>query len=108
MLEPQATMTIKEVVRQFIVSTFLFGCDNGFGDGASLYGTGVIDSTGMLELITFIEHTFHVKVADKDLVPENFDTLANIAGFLEGKGDIKNQDSNIKTVESPSAMLSDF
>jgi acyl carrier protein len=85
MLESQATMTVKEIVRQFIVNTFLFGCDNDFDDKASLYGTGIIDSTGMLELITFVESAFHIKVADEDLVPENFDTLENIGTFLEGR-----------------------
>jgi acyl carrier protein len=86
MLESQARQPMKEVVRQFIVTTFLFGSDNGFQDNVSLYGTGVLDSTGMLELITFLEQTCHVKIADEDLVPENFDTLENIAGFLERAG----------------------
>lgn len=82
MLELQATMTFKKIVRQFIVNTFLFGCDNDFEDSVSLYGTGIVDSTGILELITFVENTFHIKVADGDLVAENFDTLENIATFV--------------------------
>ncbi|MBN1507653.1 MAG: acyl carrier protein [Sedimentisphaerales bacterium] len=85
MLESQATQTPRDLVRQFIVNTFLFGCDNGFEDNASLHATGILDSTGMLELITFLEQAFRVRVADEDLVPENFDTLENIASFLEGK-----------------------
>jgi acyl carrier protein len=85
MAESQARQTMKEVVRQFMVTTFLFGSDNGFDDNVSLYGTGVLDSTGMLELITFLEQSFCVKIADEDLVPENFDTLENIAAYLEAK-----------------------
>ena len=43
----------------------------------------MIDSTGVLELVLFLEQTFHVEVADKDLIPENLDSVDNIARFIE-------------------------
>ena len=81
----QTTASIEDVVRRFIVSTFLFGCDDELDHHAPLHKTGVIDSTGLLELITFLEHTFHITIADEELVPENFDTFRNIVDFLRRK-----------------------
>ena len=51
----------------------------------SLIDNGVIDSTGVLELVGFIEETFSISVGDAELVPENFDSLAKLTSFLERK-----------------------
>ena len=73
--------------RQFIVDSFLLGQDDGLGNEDSLVGSGVLDSTGVLEIVGFPEKTFQsqVKVKEEDLVPDNLDTIQNIAEFVERK-----------------------
>ena len=73
-------------IRQFIVDNFLFGQhDTPLSDDGSLLEQGVIDSTGMLELVSFLEKRFGIKVEDEDLVPENLDSIASLVEFLERK-----------------------
>ncbi len=72
-------------VREFIVQNFLFG-DNGYiKDDTSFLGTRIIDSTGILELVSFLEATYGISISDDELLPENLDTLKNIERFLEQK-----------------------
>ena len=77
-----ATSTTHQAVRQFIAEVFFV---DTFRDDASFLEEGIIDSTGMLELVMFIESTYGIKIADNELVPENLDSLNNIAAFLERK-----------------------
>ncbi|MGE3507312.1 MAG: acyl carrier protein [Vicinamibacterales bacterium] len=77
--------SIEQDVRNFIVSNFLFGADNGLTSEQSLLSTGVMDSTGVLELVAFIEQTYQVKVADQELVPENLDSIDQVARFVRRK-----------------------
>jgi acyl carrier protein len=72
-------------IRQFIVDKFLFGEFGELDGQASLLETGIMDSTGILELIVHLEKQFNVKVNDDDLVPENFDTIDAICAFLNRK-----------------------
>jgi acyl carrier protein len=73
-------------IRRFIVDTFLFGAQSDeLTDEASLLELGIIDSTGVLELVEFLEGTYDIEVEDKELVPENLDTMKNIVAFLEKK-----------------------
>ena len=79
-------MTISSQVKDYILQNFLFTSDtDAIKDDDSLLDRGLIDSTGILELVTFVEETFGLKVADNDLVPENFDSVSNIAKFVESK-----------------------
>ncbi len=78
-------MLVKQVIRQFVVETFLFGNDDGLENDTSFLENGVIDSTGMLELIMFLENKYGIRIADEELVPENLDSVQNIAGFIERK-----------------------
>jgi acyl carrier protein len=79
-------MQISKSVRDFIVDNFLFGQDDGkLGDGDSLLQSGVIDSTGVLEIVVFLEEQFGIKVEDDELLPENLDSISNVAGFVERK-----------------------
>ncbi|MGD8415115.1 MAG: acyl carrier protein, partial [Candidatus Latescibacterota bacterium] len=72
--------------REFIVETFLFGADDGqLEDGDSLLESGVVDSTGVLELVGFLEEEFGIEVKDEELVPENLDSIDNLAAFIEKK-----------------------
>jgi acyl carrier protein len=79
-------MTIKEQIRQYLAENFLFS-SNGFnlGDDASLLEEGIVDSTGVLELVLFVEETYNVEVADDEIVPENFDTVNNLAAYVGRK-----------------------
>ena len=69
-------------VREFVVENFLVGDDTGLLPDTSFLEKGIIDSTGILELVSYLEETFGIKVADEELVPENLDSLANIQAFL--------------------------
>ena len=72
-------------IREFIVENFLFGSANGLNDDTSFLDDGIIDSTGVLELVTFIENEFSIQVDDEELIPENLDSIDNIVGYLERK-----------------------
>ncbi len=72
-------------IRQFIADRFLFGEAKTLGDQDSLLEAGIIDSTGILELINHLEEHYGIKVNDDELVPENLDTIASIAAFLGKK-----------------------
>ena len=78
-------MNYLNTVRGFIVENFLYGDDGELRDDTSFLGTGIIDSTGILEVISFLEETYGVTVDDEELIPENFDTLINIDSFLKKK-----------------------
>lgn len=73
-------------IREFIVSNFLFGDTSRMpDDGQSLLESGVVDSTGVLELVEFLEQDLGVKVADHETVPANLDTIENLAHFVGRK-----------------------
>ena len=76
---------VRDQVRGFIVNNFLFGEDRPFAEDESFLETGLIDSTGILELIRFIEDTFSFSVEDEEMIPENLDSLSNIARYVERK-----------------------
>jgi acyl carrier protein len=76
---------IRSSVHQFIRKNFLFDDKATLGDDQSLLGSGVVDSTGILELISFLEDTCSVKFNDSELVADNFDTINRIATFVTGK-----------------------
>ena len=76
---------IKTKIRSFIVENFLFGDDNGLKGDTSFLDEGIIDSTGVLELVTYLEEEFEIEVEDEELIPENLDSINNIAAYLEGK-----------------------
>jgi acyl carrier protein len=75
-------MDIKQQVRAFITSNFYVADPSTLADDASLLDQGIIDSTGVLEIIMFLEDTFGFKVADSEMVPENLDSIENIAAFV--------------------------
>jgi acyl carrier protein len=77
---------IKQQVRAFIVDNFLMGSAAEFADDASFMDNHFIDSTGFLELISFIEEEFHFRVEDNEMLPENFDSLDNVERYVRLKG----------------------
>lgn len=76
---------IKNQIRTFIVDNFLFGDAGNLEDDTSFLGEGVIDSTGILEMVDFIEEKFNVTVEDDELVPENLDSINNLEAYIKRK-----------------------
>jgi acyl carrier protein len=73
-------------VRQFVIDNFLFGqSDRQLDDSDSFLESGIIDSTGVLELIAFIETKYQVSIADDELVPANLDSIERVSAFIERK-----------------------
>ena len=73
-------------VRAFIEENFLFRSDvSQLADSDSLLENGVMDSTGILELVAFLESDFSIQMTDAEIVPDNLDSIAAIGAFLERK-----------------------
>ncbi len=77
--------SLEEQVRQFVIDNFLFGEERDLKSESSLLEAGIIDSTGVLELVTFLEKTFGIQVADSELAPENLDCIDRIAIYVRSK-----------------------
>lgn len=83
-------MSIEESVREHIIENFLMGETSRLaGDKVSFLDTGIIDSTGVLELVMFVEETFGFKIEDEELLPENLDSVENLANFIRKKQGVK-------------------
>lgn len=82
-------MTMKQQIRAFIAENFLFS-PNGFdlSDDASFLDEGVVDSTGTLELVLFVEETFGIVVGDHEIEPENFDSVNKLAAYIARKSNL--------------------
>lgn len=77
---------LKNDIKLFILKNYLFTEDTSvLGDADSLMQKGIIDSTGMLELINHIEDTYKLKVADDEMIPANLDSVSGIVQFIERK-----------------------
>jgi len=77
---------IEKELRQFVIDNFLFGQgDVQFKNDDSFMERGIIDSTGVLELVAFLEKKYQIKVGSEDLIPDNLDSITNLRRFLENK-----------------------
>jgi len=84
--ETAAFSRTKELISTFIKENFLMYQEGSpLDEEASFLDEGIIDSTGVLEIISFLEQTFHIKVEDEELVPENLDSVVRLARFVERK-----------------------
>lgn len=82
--------TIPEQIRQYVDDNFLLGArDLQYGNGDSLLDLHILDSTGVLELILFLEQTWGIQVADAEMVPENLDSVNAIAAYVRRKQALK-------------------
>ena len=80
----------QQEVRQFVIENFLFGEDKKeLTNDASFLEQGVIDSTGVLELVMYLERQFGIKVGDEELLPENLDSVNQLALFITRKEGLK-------------------
>ena len=75
----------KEKIKAFIIDNFMFGSSDGLTDETSFLDEGIIDSTGILELVDFLEQEFNIQIEDEELVPENLDSIINVDAFIERK-----------------------
>ncbi|MEW6110135.1 MAG: acyl carrier protein [Nitrospirota bacterium] len=79
-------MQLKPEIRNFIVENFLYGQDDDtLSDEVSFLEKGIIDSTGVLELVSFIEENYGISVEDVELIPDNFDSLNKLSHFVSRK-----------------------
>lgn len=76
---------INEQTRAFLLENFIFDPSSQVGDDDSLMGNGVIDSTGILEVIMWVEQNFGVHVEDAEVLPDNFDSVNCISRYVERK-----------------------
>lgn len=73
-------------IKRFILQNYLFSTDESqLSDTDSLMQKGIVDSTGVLELVMFLEEQYGIKVLDDELVPTNLDSVVSIVAFVEGK-----------------------
>ena len=79
-------MSIEKQVRDYILDNLLFTTDAAaLVNDTSFLEKGIIDSTGILEMIFFLEQQFGIKVSDKELIPENLDSVNNVVRFVQAK-----------------------
>jgi acyl carrier protein len=78
-------MTNQQRVKQFIVENFYVADPGALGDDTSLIEGEYVDSTGMLELIAFLENAFGIRVAENEATPDNLETIRRIVAFVDRK-----------------------
>jgi acyl carrier protein len=80
------SIVLEEQIRQYVADNFMFS-DDGYqlSDDASFLEEGIVDSTGVLELVMFVEETFSLTVEDQEIVPENFDSVRQLAAYIRRK-----------------------
>lgn len=81
-----SSVTIEEQIRQYITDNFLFSEDGyQLSDNTLFLEEGIVDSTGVLELVMFVEETFNITVENEEIAPENFDSVAQLAAYVRHK-----------------------
>lgn len=79
-------MSHREAIRRYILENYLFTDDaSALADDASFLESGIIDSTGMMEVIFFLEESFSIRVEDEEMIPENLDSVNNLLRYIERK-----------------------
>jgi acyl carrier protein len=78
-------MNTADKIRTFITTNFYVADPAALADDASFLDRGIIDSTGVLEVVTFLEDTFGITVGDNEMLPENLDSVGNLTAFVERK-----------------------
>ena len=75
--------SVETSIRRYVLETFLFTEDESqLSNDASFLEEGIVDSTGILELVMFVEETFSIVVKDEEVVPENFDSVERLARYV--------------------------
>ena len=79
------TVEIGSELRDFVVTNFLFGKGDDLSDDESLLDNGVIDSTGVLELVSYLQERYDIHIEDDEIVPANLDSIHNLVDFVGRK-----------------------
>ena len=79
------SVDIGSEIHDFVVNNFLFGKADGLAYDDSLLGKGVIDSTGVLELVSFLQERFAIRMEDEEIVPDNLDSIQNLVNYVNRK-----------------------
>lgn len=83
-------MNVSNQIREFIHQNFIYlEPGNGLSDEQSFLDSGIVDSTGVLELVSFVEDTFEISIEDDELVPDNLDSVEKLNSFIKRKKKIK-------------------
>jgi acyl carrier protein len=77
--------TVEDKIKEFILKHFPLARKNGFHPGEKWLESGLVDSLGILDLVSFLETEFSITVSDEDLLPENFQSLETVAEFVRKK-----------------------
>jgi acyl carrier protein len=78
-------LSIEHEVRRFIVENYLLAREDSLSNDDSFLEKGIFDSTGILELVSFVEHKYKIQLEPDELVPENLDSIASLSQFLQRK-----------------------
>jgi acyl carrier protein len=84
-MDDSKTVEIREIFKSFITDSFIKEENIELDDDLSFMEQGIIDSVGVLELVAFIETTFHFRVEDEELVPENLDSINKLLSYVQSK-----------------------
>lgn len=77
---------IQQILREYIAQNILFAPDGfAYNDDDSFLENGILDSTGVVEMVAFIEDRFKISVEDAEITPQNFDSISNLAAYVSGK-----------------------
>lgn len=87
--ETTLSAPVLQEIRTFIVENFLLGSDSGFDNTESLLESGIIDSTGIMHVVAFLEERFGIVVEDEDMVADNLESVARISNYVERKQSLK-------------------
>ncbi|HBG05647.1 MAG: acyl carrier protein [Geobacteraceae bacterium GWC2_58_44] len=78
-------MSLQEDIREFIVENFLFGDEGGLHDDSSFLEEGIVDSTGIMQLVSFLQEQYLIAIEDEELIPDNLDSIKKVTNFIEDK-----------------------
>ena len=79
-------MNLEQTIKNFIIENFIIDdTPEPLNHAQSFLESGIIDSTGMLELVSFIEETFDIKIEDEELIPDNLDSVNNVVKYINKK-----------------------
>jgi len=96
--------TIAGDLRNFVVANYLLGRDTNFSNDTSFMDEGIVDSTGILELVSHLEQSYDIVIPEEELVPDNLDSVNRIAAYLAKKLDGR---ATVAPAEADSAEILD-
>ncbi len=77
---------MKQIIKEYLLENFLFGFnEDEVSDDASLMEMGILDSTGIMEVIAFLEQRFEIRIKDIEIIPENLSSIDAISAFVASK-----------------------